>query len=239
MDFKLEVYDGPLEMLLSLLQKHKLNIFDIPVSLICDQYIAELDKMRSMDMEVTSEFLVMASQLLLMKSRAILGTEDEAEQDEMTVEELQERLALYQKVKETAQILSGIQNASYDNFFKDTEVLDFEFRSTEQIDTAQLVNALALVLSRVEDKKPPSRESFKGIVHRDKISLTDKINEVKKIVQLRKTTSFESVFDGVSSRYEAITIFLAVLHLISFGKIIMRENGNEITLCSNGDTYEK
>lgn len=239
MDFKLDVYDGPLEMLLALLQKHKLNILDIPIVLICDQYIAGLEDMRSMDMDITSDFLVMASQLLLMKSRALLGTEDEAEEDELTPEKLQERLLVYKKVKETAQILSGIQNSSEDTFFKGVEAIDFGFTNIQHIETDRLVSALSVVLSRVEDKKPPSRESFKGIVQREKISLTDKIKDVRRLIHSQKKVLFERVFENVSSRYEAITVFLAVLHLISFGKISLREKGKDIILCSNGDTDDK
>ena len=239
MDFKLEVYDGPLEMLLQLLQKHKLNIFDIPIALICDQYIAELEKMREMDMDITSEFLVMASQLLLMKSRALLGTEDEAQEDEMTPEQLRERLLQYQKIKETAQLLSDFQNSSDNNFFKDTEAIDFGLQPIEHIDTAKLVNALAVVLTRVEDAKPPTHENFRGIVRREKISLPDKIKEVQKVIFSRRRTSFESVFENASTRHETITIFLAVLHLISFGRVKIQETDKEIILCSNGDTDEE
>lgn len=239
MNFSLEVYDGPLEMLIQLLQKHKLNIFDVSIALICDQYMAELDKMRQMDMNITSDFLVMASALLLMKSRALLGTEDEAEEDELTVEQLQERILHYKKIKETAQLLSEFQNASYNNFFKETESLDFGFRPTEHIDTLKLVSALAVVLSRVEEKKPPTHDNFKGIVQREKISLPEKIKDVQRIIYSRKRTSFKSVFDNVKTKYEAITVFLAVLHLVSLDKIRIKETEKDIILCSNGDIDEK
>lgn len=239
MNFSLEVFDGPLEMLLQLLQKHKISIFDISVTMICDQYLEELDKMRQMDMNITSDFLVMASALLLMKSRALLGTEDEAEEDELTVEQLQERLLHYKQIKETAQLLSGFQNASYNNFFKETESLDFGLRPIEHIDTEKLVNALSVVLSRVEEKMPPTHDNFKGIVQREKISLPDKIKDVQKIVYSRKRTSFKSVFDNVKTKYEAITVFLAVLHLISLDKIKIKEKDNDIILCSNGDIDEE
>ena len=136
-------------------------------------------------------------------------------------------------------MLSGIQNSSEDVFFKGTEAINFSFTNTQHIETDKLVSALSVVLSRIEDKKPPTRENFKGIVHREKISLTDKIKEVQKKIRLQKRVSFVNVFEGVTSKYEAITVFLAVLHLISSSKVSMREKGKEIILSSNGDTIDK
>ena len=90
--FSLEVYDGPLDLLLTLLQKNKLDIFDIPISEITGQYMEELRRMAEADLEISTEFLLMASKLLLMKSRALLPVE-KPEEDEMTPEQLSERLA--------------------------------------------------------------------------------------------------------------------------------------------------
>ena len=121
--FSLEVYDGPLDLLLNLVRKNKIDIFDIPIAEITTQYLEELQKMEDKDIEISAEFLVMASQLLLMKSRALLPSEEETE-DEMTPEQLAERLEEYRKIKEAAKMLDEIQFSSEALFFKKPEKLE-------------------------------------------------------------------------------------------------------------------
>ena len=90
-------------------------------------------------------------------------------------------------------------------------------------------------MARVEDRLPPKTENFQGIVGREKVSLPDKIRDVLKLVKTKKRTSFESFFEGVKSKGEVVTVFLAVLHLISRGKIKMHESGGKIIFTKSGD----
>lgn len=231
--FTLEVYNGPLDLLLTLIQKNKIDIYEIPVAEITKQYMRELEKMQQMDMEITGEFLVMASQLLLMKSRALLPQREESE-EEITPEQLRERLLEYQRIKETAQVLSQYQFSSAGNYFKAPEKIARAIPANGSIEPDKLFEAFVRVISRLEDKQPPTRESFSGIVGREKISLPDKIREVFQLVRSKKGTSFESVFQDASTKGEVITLFLALLHLIARGRVKMQEKGDSIMLKSGG-----
>lgn len=234
MRFSLEVYDGPLDLLLNLVRKNKIDIFDIPIAEITSQYLLELQKMEENDMEISSEFLVMASQLLLMKSRALLPSE-EPQDDEMTPEQLAERLEEYRKIKEAARMLDEIQFSSEALFFKKPEKLEQGHVQNVSMEKDLLFEAFQNVLSRVEDRLPPKKESFQGIVGHEKVSLPDKIRDVLNFVKAKKRTSFESIFEGAKSRGEVVTVFLAVLHLIARGKIKMYDTGGKITITKSGD----
>ena len=230
--FSLEVYDGPLDLLLTLLQKNKLDIFDIPISEITGQYMEELRRMAEADLEISTEFLLMASKLLLMKSRALLPVE-KPEEDEMTPEQLSERLAEYKKVKEAARLLGEVQFSSAANYFKLPEKLP------KIPPENSLLRALFAVLQRVEDRQPPTAENFSGIVGHEKVSLPDKIKEVMSFVRKRKKASFGSIFEGCKSRGEVVTVFLAVLHLVSRGRIKMKETKDDIIFTKTGEEDEE
>ena len=232
--FTLEVYDGPLDLLLNLVRKNKIDIFDIPIAEITTQYIEELRRMDEADIEISSEFLVMTSQLLLMKSRALLPSED-TEDDEMTPEQLSERLEQYRKIKEAARLLDEIQFSSEALFFKKPEKLSKGSAQNINMEKDLLFEAFKSVLARVEDRQPPKRESFEGIVGRDKVSLPDKIRDVLNFVREKKRTSFESIFEGAKSKGEVVCVFLAILHLISRGKIKMHDTGGKIMFTKSGD----
>lgn len=229
----LKVYEGPLDLLLTLIQKNKINIYDIPIAEITAGYLDELSKMREMNLEITGEFLVMASWLLLMKSRALLPKRDD--DDEMTPEELQQRLIEYKKIKEAAKELEKKQFATLANYFKAPEKIAKVVPDNGYIEKTRLYEALLNIISRMEAKLPPPRESFRGIVEREKISLPDKIRDIMRFISERKKALFESFFEGAKSRNEVVTTFLALLHLISRGRMVVREKGNNIILVKSGE----
>lgn len=235
----LEIYNGPLDLLLTLIQKNKLDIFDIPISEITNQYIAELDLMRQEDIEITGDFIVMASSLMHMKSRALLPRASEAEEDELTPEELSRRLYEYQKIKMAAKALEQNQFATAANYFKKPEVIEAAPPVNEILQKDILFEAFAAVLERLDERAEPTKDNFKGIVHKEKVSLPDKIRDVWNIVKSSRKTSFYRVFDGLSSRAEVITVFLAVLHLISRGRIKASGEGNNIILTNSGDENDE
>lgn len=236
--FSLEVYDGPLDLLLTLLQKNKLDIFDIPISEITGQYMEELRRMAEADLEISTDFLLMASKLLLMKSRALLPSEN-PEEDEMTPEQLSERLAEYKRVKEAARLLSEVQFSSAANYFKLPEKLPKIPPENPLMEKNSLLRALFEVLQRVEDRKPPTADNFSGIVGREKISLPEKIRDVMSFVGKKRKASFGSIFEGCRSRGEIVTVFLALLHLVSRGRIKMKETKDDIFFTKTGEEDEE
>ena len=153
----------------------------------------------------------------------------------MTPEQLAERLEEYRKIKEAAKMLDEIQFSSEALFFKKPEKLQKGPIENVNMEKDLLFEAFKSVLSRVEDRLPPKKENFQGIVGREKVSLPDKIRDVLKFVNTRKKTSFESIFESSKTKGEVVTVFLAVLHLIARGKIKMHERGGKITITKSGD----
>ncbi len=231
----LSVYDGPLDLLLTLIQKNKINIYDIPIAEITTGYLDELQNMREMDLEITGEFLVMASWLLLMKSRALLPRHEETEDDEMTPDELARRLIEYRKVKEAAKELEKHQYSTLANYFKEPEKIARVIPENGSIEKTRLYEAFLSVMNRIEAKLPPPRESFRGIIEREKISLPDKIRDVIRFIRKKKRTNFESFFEGAKSKTEVVTTFLAILHLVSHGRMKIFEKGDKIILVKSGE----
>ncbi len=235
----LEVYNGPLDLLLTLIQKNKLNILDIPILEITNQYIAELQKMREDDMEVTADFIVMASQLMHMKSKALLPRATEGDEDELTPEELSRRLLEYQKIKQAAKALEQSQFSTAANYFKKPEVIEKAPPENKIFEKNILLEALSTVLERLDERREPTMENFKGIVKREKISLPDMIDGVWEKVRKRKKATFLSVFDGMRTKAEVITAFLAILHLISRGRIKALGEGDNIILENLGEDSDE
>ncbi len=229
LQFKLQVFEGPLDLLLHLVQKHKIDLTDIPIAEITTQYLAYLDRMAQMDMEVTGEFLAMASHLLYIKSRALLP-KPEIEEEEDPKEELEERLRLYKAAKEAAGHLESIQFSTIDNFFKGPEALGEVPIENEEIPIEKLMQAFLQVTERLEDKAPPRVTAFKEIVRVQRVSLTEQLTYVRSLFRKGQVRPFAQIFEGISTRDGRIATFLAVLHLVSRGNIRIQEKDDEIYL---------
>ncbi len=228
--FKLQVFEGPLDLLLHLVQKHKIDLTDIPIAEITEQYLAYLDQMAQMDMEITGEFLAMASHLLYIKSRALLP-KPEAEEEEDPKAELEERLRLYKAAKEAAGKLEKRQFSTIDNFFKAPENLGEAPIENESIPIEKLLRAFMQVSERMEEKAPPKVASFKEVVRVQRVSLSEQITYVSHLLKKGQRKHFSQIFKGIYSRDGRIATFLAVLHLVSRGKIRIEEQEEEIYLC--------
>lgn len=230
LSFKLEAFEGPLDLLLHLVSKHKIDLTDIPIGEITEQYLLYLDEMAAMDMEVTGEFLAMASHLVYIKSRLLLPkTEEEEEADPK--EELEERLRLYKAAKEAAGKLEAIQFSTIDNFFKAPEALGSAPIENENIPIEKLWNAFLQVAQRMEEKEAPKPAAFKEIVRVQRASLPDEMRRVESLFKNGEKRSFFELFRGVTTKDERICVFLSVLHLVSRGRIYIEMQKDEIILC--------
>jgi len=231
-NFNLEIFEGPLDLLLHLIQKNKVNIEDIPIAEITRQYIEYIEAMSQFDLEITSEFLTMAVHLLHIKSKMLLPKHDEEEQDPRA--ELAERLMEYRKVKEAAEILKEAQFKSSNIFFKEPESIGKAKPINISLPIDTLLKAFSVVLERNLEKAPPPRSHFKGIVEREEVSIEEMVDFVLDKITNGKI-SFESIFFGITSRPRLVATFLAVLHLISRSKITFFEQDNKVYLKKSGD----
>ncbi|MCJ7500380.1 segregation/condensation protein A [bacterium] len=231
---ELESFQGPLDLLLHLIRKNELDIYDIPIAEITSQYLGYLDIMRDLDLEVASEFLVMAATLMYIKSRTLLPVDEEEEDEgegEDPREELIRRLIEYKKYKKAAEDLAGMPALHRDIFIRP------EADTSSQTDDVyteatifQLMDAFQRVLSEADKRIPVeiTRESF---------TLEEGITLIESRLTDQPSISFGGLFSGLDSRRKIVTVFLSVLELIRRNRLIavQADHGDPISLVLNGE----
>lgn len=229
----LPIFEGPLDLLLHLVRENKVSITDIPIALITDQYLEYLRMMEELDLEIASEFLVMAATLLEIKSRMLLPKPprpaDEEEEDPRA--ELTARLIEYQKYKALVETLQAWEAERKQWFFRspDAPMPDYELPiPVGELTPQHLLRALERLLAEAIDTPPPAI-----LIPRKRLSLRLKIVEIwRKIQGAQEGLRFEDLLDAPFTRWEVLLTFLAVLELMRQGRIEARQEDlfGEITL---------
>ncbi|MBE7066236.1 MAG: chromosome segregation protein ScpA [Ruminococcaceae bacterium] len=234
-NIKLDVFEGPFDLLLTLLEKNKIDIADINICAIADQYIEILQE--NFNMEIASEFLVMASWLLRLKSKRLLPQE-EKEEEEISEEELIRRLNEYKKYKDITPQITEMYSMWSKAYYKMPEKINFPKRYLPiTIDPDNLANCYSDLAKRYEDKHNDNREKMDDILKTEKVSLRAKMRQVVSHIVKRVKTTFSSIFTKKESKAEVVTGFLAVLELNKRKKILthQEENFGEITITPGSD----
>ncbi len=219
MQYKLENFAGPLDLLLHLINKNKVSIWDIPIVEITEQYLEAIEGIEESALEDTSEFLVLAAQLLYIKSKLLLP-KPEVEEEEDPREELARRLEEYKLFKEASADLRRSEFATRYMFFKGEEKIDFplpEYDRRHEVD--ELLDAFHAIMARRERRKKPEKRAFSGIVGREKVSVEDMVEKICKHLAKTPRLAFRSVFKPEDSKPEMIATFLAILEMIKLSKI--------------------
>lgn len=235
---KLEVFEGPLELLLHLLKKNKVSIYDIPIVKITAQYMEYLDAYQKFDMEISSEFLLLAAELLFIKSKMLLPRHEEEEEDDPR-KDLVARLEEYQKIKKAAEFLKEQEFSTYYNFFKKPDIIEKRAPdySTQSFDLNRLLEAFSVILDRTERKAPPPKTSFSGIVGHEKVSVTSRAEYIKNRLTREKKVSFTALFENITTRPALVATFLALLEMMKLEIVFADTSGEEIiiTKLKDGD----
>lgn len=224
--YRLDSFEGPLDLLLTLIQKNKVSIYDIPILEITDQYLEVINSAENTDLDYTGEFLVMASQLLYIKSKMLLP-KPELEDEEDPREDLALRLMLYKKYKEASLELRKNEFATKNMIFRESEKIDFPlpaYNRHHELD--ELMEAFDMIMSRRERRKKPDKAAFSGIVGREKVSVDDMVEKICNRLHGKRHITFSSLFEGDISKPEMVATFLAVLEMIRLSKIYA-ENDKE------------
>ena len=226
--YKLENFEGPLDLLLHLIEKNKVNIYDIPIVIITQQYLEFVSQMETQDLNVVSEFLVMAATLIDIKARMLLPAEvneDGEEQDPRA--ELVARLLEYKLYKYMADELRDWEQGAERFLFKPPTIPKEVAKYEPPVDLDSLLDGLTLaklqsifraVMKRQEDKIDPVRSKF-GNIKREPVSLEQKIGSVLTYARSHRTFSFRGMLEGQKDKLEVVVTFLAVLELMKIGKI--------------------
>jgi segregation and condensation protein A len=208
---QLEIFEGPLDLLLHLIKKNEVSITDIPIATITEQYLATLDLMHSFNLDVAGEFLVMAATLIHIKSRMLLPAgEDEPDEEEGVDprEELVRRLLEYQRYKDAAAVLEQREILTRDVFARSaTPTEEAGPRGFRELSVFDLLGALKGILDRLP-------EDTVHEVTLDKITVREKMTLLLDILRVNGSIYFESLFAEVRSRLEVVVTFLAMLELV-------------------------
>ena len=234
--YRLDVFEGPLDLLLHLIEKNKLNIYDILLSELLEQYMEHMELMQEQDLEIAGDFLDMASRLVQIKSAMLLPKHEDA--DEMK-KELSGQLIEYKKCKLIAKTLAGM--CSFDSYCREPEKIKADMRYQRSHQPEFLTAAYTAPVGRGKTKLPPSEESFSGIVKRRIVSVSSKIIGVMKRLWSGKSIKYKNVFEGAKDKSELVATFLAVLELIKGKRVRIEDEGDEQTLrlVSGGKSGEK
>ena len=224
----LEDFEGPLDLILFLLSKNKIEIQDIPIALILDQYLAYLEQRKQMDLEVASEFITMAAHLMYIKTRMLLSLEDEEAQSEMDklVESLQKRQRqdAYQQIQKAAKQLAVRNELGLGLFTKGPEPYQPDRTYRYRHDKSDLTAALAAMQDRTERRLPPPASNFAGIVGAEPYPVTQKAKQVISRLLAHGVMRFLALFKGSRSRSEIVATFLAVLELCRLRSVSIGED---------------
>lgn len=219
--YRLESFEGPLDLLLTLIQKNKVSIYDIPIVEITDQYLKAIEDIEENALENTGEFIVMASQLLYIKSKMLLPKPEKEEEDPR--EELAQRLAEYQRFKEASLELRKSEFSSKYMVFRQEEKIKFPVPEyNRRHDVQALIDAFNSIMQRKMRKQKPQKRAFAGIVGREKVSVDDMVDKICKRIYNKKNISFKSLFLAGDSKPEMIATFLAVLEMIKGNKLFAK-----------------
>lgn len=226
--YKLENFEGPLDLLLHLIEKNKVSIYDIPIVTITEQYLDYVSRMEKEDLDLVSEFLVMAATLIDIKSRMLLPADvDEEGEEEDPRAGLVRRLLEYKAYKYMARELEEMEEGAERLLYKEPTIPKEVAKYEPPVDLDSLLGDLTLaklqkifesVIKRKEDKIDPVRSNF-GTIRKEPVSLEQKISSVMGFARQHRNFSFRQMLERQADKVEVVVTFLAVLELMKLGKI--------------------
>ncbi len=222
--YKIDVFEGPMDLLLHLISKHKLNIYDIPIVTLVEQYVDYVRQMQEEDMYVASEFLEMAARLVYLKSVSLLPVYAEAEE---LKNELQGELIEYRDMKLMAEKLSE-NTEGFSTFIRKAEKIEIDQTYKRFHEINELFNAYVSAAGKKLKHLPPPIEAFHEIVVKKVVSVSSKISNIfKKLSSKSKKTHWKSLFSDAESRSDMVATFLALLELTKSKKVKVIGDGEE------------
>ncbi|SDK49930.1 segregation and condensation protein A [Natronincola ferrireducens] len=237
---KIEAFEGPFDLLFHLIEKNKIDLYDIPVNEITEQYLYYLYEMEKLDLDIASEFLVMAATLIEIKSKILLPNEvledEEVEEDIDPRSQLVKRLLEYKKYKAVAEELRKREVYYNKLFFKQREEILIESSKYdtvfENLEVKDLINVFNKMLFNKSNQRNEALSHIRQI-NREPVTIEDKLNSIMKKLEIDKRICFTSIFTSLTDKIEIVVTFLALLELMKMKKVkVIQEK------CFDGITIE-
>ena len=247
---KLQAFEGPLDLLLHLIDKNKINIYDIPIADITDQYMEYLAEMKKRDLNVMSEFLLMAATLLDIKSRMLLPKEvSEEGEEEDPRQELVEKLLEYKLYKFMSYELRDRQKDASLNYYKEQDLPDEVVKYRPKADVGELLDGMTLsklhaifktMIRRQADRIDPIRSTF-GTLEKEEVDMDQKWLYVEAYIREHGKVSFRELLGAQTSKMQVIITFLVILELMKMGRIsiVQEQIFDDIHITWQGNQEEK
>ena len=227
----MEDFEGPLDVIFELLSKNKIEIQDVSITAILEQYLAYLDEMKRLDMEIASEFITMASHLMLIKTKMLLSAAEQAEAEselDLLRQSLidRKRKEAMEQIRVAVSVLEPRNEIGRCLFTKDPEPIRREQGYRYQHDVIDLLRALDTIAERSARQLPPPTMNFQGIVGKEPYPIGRKTGEVLRQLVLRGVERLKNLFKGNKSRSEIVATFLAVLDLCKTNSVTLEDDVN-------------
>lgn len=239
----MEDFDGPLDLILHLLSKNKIEIRDIQISKLLDQYLEWMERREELNLEVASEFVTMAAHLVYIKTRMLLSIDDEEAASEMELLmaalEQHKHHESYLKIKAVSVSMGRRYEYGRDYLTKQPEPIKVKKTYRYVHEAADLLAAMKATLERVDNKMPPPVHAFEGIVGREPYPVADKAKSIlDKLIQFG-VTRFRALFKSSRSRSEIVATFLAILELCKANHIHLAGTAEDCTVTSTGENLKE
>ncbi len=226
---EMEDFDGPLDVIFLLLSKNKIEIQDVSITAILEQYLAYLEEMKRLDMEIASEFITMASHLMLIKTKMLLSAAEQAEA-ESELDLIRQSLIERQRKEAIEAVRTAVTWLEPRNeigrclFTKEPEPLRRDQTYRYQHETADLLRALDEIAERNQRRLPPPTVNFKGIVGKEPYPVSKKSGEILRKLLLKGIERLKNLFKGSRSRSEIVATFLAVLDMCKNNSVVLEDD---------------
>lgn len=226
--YKLNDFEGPLDLLLTLIQKNKVSIEDIPISLICDQYMEYLNEAKTLNMDIATEFLVMASELMLIKSKMLLPKVKEDEEDPRAA--LADALIKYSQAKEAAKKMALLYPKFSGRMEKDTDEISIDKAFVADQEVESLTAAVRRIITYNENRPKPEKNIFTPMISSPIVPVEVKITGIlSKMEREKRSYKINELLSDAVSLPDLIAIFLGILELIKVRRINLIEDENNIS----------
>lgn len=223
--YRLDEFEGPLDLLLTLIEKNKVDIADIPIAKIFEQYMEYINEAERLDLEVACEFIVMASTLMLIKSKMLLPRDPAKDEDPRR--ELVDALLIYQKAKEDAETLRPRYSEYSGRLAKDNEEIPAEKGFPLGLDAALLTKALNVMVNRLKQTNEVPTTLINPLIKRRVVSVEEQIEGIIEKLTLNESASFFYLLKDAEDRSELLAAFMGILELIKIRRILFCEEDEE------------
>ena len=223
--YKIELFEGPLDLLLSLIAKNKISIDDIPISLLFDQYMEYINAAEAMDIELSSDFIVMVSELMLIKSRMLLPRVSEEEEDPRA--DLAAALLEYQRAKEASVYLRELFESYGMRMSKETDEITVDKTYVSDQEVSLLVRAMNKVMSEIRVSDDEAKKRFQPLIAKKTVSVVSIVDGLAQKLSGGRRVSLGGFFRTAEDKSELVSMFLAVLELLKTGLLMIDDEGME------------